>query len=62
MNSLPDGAWIAIPVNLLMVITVIGGFPLCWERCNGKGTALWASEIEEFPMAVTKIRFGRKEE
>lgn len=35
----------------------IGGFPLCWERCNGKGTALWASEIEEFPMAVTKIRF-----
>ena len=28
------------------------------ERCNGKGTALWASEIEEFPMAVTKKRFG----
>lgn len=35
----------------------IGGFPLCWERCNGKGTALWASEIEEFPIAVTKLRF-----
>lgn len=35
----------------------IGGFPLCWEKCNGKGTALWASEIEEFPMAVTKARF-----
>ena len=35
----------------------IGGFPLCWERCNGKGTAIWASEIEEFPIAVTKIRF-----
>jgi hypothetical protein len=35
----------------------IGGFPLCWERINGKGTALWASEIEEFPMAVTKERF-----
>lgn len=32
----------------------IGGFPLCWERCNGKGTALWASEIEKFPIAVTK--------
>ena len=39
----------------------IGGFPLCWERCNGKGTALWASEIEEFPMAVTKIRFRSME-
>lgn len=36
----------------------IGGFPLCWERCNGKGTAIWASEIEEFPIAVTKRRFG----
>ena len=30
---------------------------LHWERCNGKGTALWASEIEEFPIAVTKARF-----
>jgi site-specific DNA-cytosine methylase len=36
----------------------IGGFPLLWEQINGKGTALWASEIEEFPMAVTKIRLG----
>lgn len=35
----------------------IGGFPLCWERVNGKGTALWASEIEEFPIAVTKEHF-----
>lgn len=36
----------------------IGGFPFLWEQINGKGTALWASEIEEFPMAVTKIRLG----
>lgn len=35
----------------------IGGFPLCWEAVNGKGTARWASEIEEFPIAVTKKRF-----
>lgn len=35
----------------------IGGFPLCWEQINGKGSALWASEIEEFPIAVTKLRF-----
>lgn len=39
----------------------IGGFPLCWERYNGKGTARWASEIEEFPMAVTKLRFPETE-
>ena len=36
----------------------IGGFPLIWEQLNGKGTCLWASEIEEFPMAVTRRRFG----
>lgn len=36
----------------------IGGFPLIWEQLNGKGSCLWASEIEEFPMAVTRKRFG----
>nr|DAZ40097.1 MAG TPA: Cytosine specific methyltransferase [Caudoviricetes sp.] len=38
----------------------IGGFPLVWQRAYGKGTARWASEIEEFPMAVTKRRFGEE--
>ena len=36
----------------------IGGFPYIWEQLNGKGSCLWASEIEEFPIAVTKVRFG----
>jgi DNA (cytosine-5)-methyltransferase 1 len=36
----------------------IGGFPCIWEQINGKGTCLWASEIEEFPIAVTKKRIG----
>ena len=36
----------------------IGGFPLIWEQINGKGSCLWASEIEEFPIAVTKKRIG----
>lgn len=40
----------------------IGGFPLCWEHHNGRGTALWASEIEEFPIAVTKLRFPEPDE
>ena len=35
----------------------IGGFPLAWEFYNGKGSALWASEIEDFPIQVTKERF-----
>ena len=36
----------------------IGGFPYLWEQLNGKGSCLWASEIEDFPMAVTKVRIG----
>ena len=36
----------------------IGGFPLIWEQINGKGSCLWASEIEDFPIAVTKVRIG----
>lgn len=33
----------------------IGGFPLVFSRCGA--TPVWASEIEEFPIAVTKKRF-----
>lgn len=36
----------------------IGGFPFLWEQINGKGSARWASEIEEFPIAVTRYHFG----
>ena len=53
---LPDGA------TLGSLFDGIGGFPLCWERTHGKGTARWASEIEKFPIEVTKYHFGCKEE
>lgn len=49
---LPEGA------TLGSLFDGIGGFPLCWENIHGAGTAIWASEIEEFPTAVTKLRFG----
>ena len=45
------------PATLGSLFDGIGGFPYCWEKCNGRGTAIWASEIEEFPIAVTKARF-----
>ena len=38
----------------------IGGFPLIWEQLNGRGSCLWASEIEEFCIAVTKRRFNHE--
>ena len=40
----------------------IGGFPLIWEWLNGKGSCLWASEIEDFPIAVTKYHFPEEGE
>ena len=39
----------------------IAGFPLIWERIHGRGTARWASEIEPFPIAVTKKHFPEEE-
>jgi DNA (cytosine-5)-methyltransferase 1 len=39
----------------------IGGFSLIWERIHGRGTARWASEIEAFPIAVTKKHFSEEE-
>lgn len=50
------------PATLGSLFDGISGFCLCWERCNGSGTALWASEIEEFPIAVTKYHFPDEEE
>lgn len=50
------------PATLGSLFDGIGGFPLAWERCNGEGTAIWASEIEEFPIAVTKKHFPEKDE
>ena len=51
---LPEGA------TLGSLFDGIGGFPLCFERIHGKGTARWASEIEQFPIAVTKKWFGEE--
>ena len=43
------------PITMASLFDGIGGFPLVFQR-NG-ATPVWASEIEEFPIAVTKIRF-----
>ena len=37
----------------------IGGFPLAAVRCGVK--PLWASEIEPFPISVTRRRFPQME-
>lgn len=49
---LPDDA------TLGSLFSGIGGFDFCWELIFGKGTSRWTSEIEPFPIAVLKRRFG----
>jgi site-specific DNA-cytosine methylase len=64
--SLPNWRWVLKRIcacyerdaTMASLFDGIGGFPYLWEQLNGKGTCLWASEIEEFPMAVTKVRIG----
>lgn len=43
------------PVTMASLFDGIGGFPLVFRRCGA--VPVWASEIEEFPIAVTKVRF-----
>ena len=47
-------------ITMASLFDGIGGFPLVFERCGAK--AVWASEIEEFPIAVTKKHFPEDEE
>lgn len=35
-------------------------FPMIWEEINGKGTALWSSEIEKHAVAVAKYHFSEE--
>lgn len=40
----------------------LGGFPLVWQRAYGDGTARWASEVDNFCIAITRKRFPDVEE
>ena len=61
--ALPFWQWLAEricaqydrPVKMASLFDGIGGFPLVFSRCGAE--PVWASEIEEFPIAVTKKRF-----
>ena len=64
--ALPFWEWLARricaqyerPVTMGSLFDGIGGFPLAFERAGAK--AVWASEIEEFCIAVTKKHFGEE--
>lgn len=68
--ALPQWFWIAQKMKSYMddgaklgsLFDGIGGFPLVWEATYGIGTARWASEIEVFPIAVTKKHFPERKE
>ena len=64
--ALPPGKWVLKRLcacyerdaTMASLFDGIGGFPYIWEQLNGKGACLWASEVEEFCIAVTKVRIG----
>lgn len=64
--ALPSWGWVLARLSLCAsaeptmasLFDGIGGFPLIWEGLNGKGSCLWASEIDAFPIAVTLARIG----
>jgi DNA (cytosine-5)-methyltransferase 1 len=66
--ALPFWEWMAYrmceqydhPIEIASLFDGIGGFPLVFSRCGA--TPVWASEIEEFPIAVTKKHFPEGEE
>lgn len=47
------------PITMGSLFDGIGGFPLVYSECGCE--PVWASEIEEFPIAVTKLRFPEEE-
>lgn len=57
-DRLPDNA------TLGSLFDGIGGFPYVWAQLHAgrKELCVWASEIEEFPIAVTKKRFPEVED
>ena len=69
-NSIALPQWLYVLGNISMCVPLdatlgslfdgIGGFPLVWSWLHGKDKCLWASEIEEFPIAVTKYHFGEE--
>lgn len=64
--ALPFWQWLADritaqydePPTMASLFDGIGGFPLVFSRAGCK--PVWASEIEEFPIAVTKRHFGEE--
>ena len=52
---LPEGA------TLGSLFDGISGFNVCWARIHGAEHCRWSSEIEQFPIAVTKKHFGDEE-
>lgn len=62
--AIPPWLWVLKRLNyyckehtMASLFDGIGGFPLVWERLNGKGSCLWLSEIDAFATAVTTVRF-----
>ena len=45
------------PATLGSLFDGQASFPMIWEQINGKGTAVWSSEIDKNAIAVAKYHF-----
>lgn len=54
------GQYLGDDKTMASLFSGIGGFELIWSYLYGKENVLFCSEIEEFPIAVTKKRFGEE--
>lgn len=49
------------PATLGSLFDGQASFPMIWEQINGKGSAVWSSEIEKNAIAVAKYHFPEEE-
>ena len=50
------------PATLGSLFDGQASFPMLWEQINGKGSAVWSSEIDKNAVAVAKYHFPESEE
>ena len=53
--------YLPVDATLGSLFDGIAGFNVCWARIHGAECCRWSSEIEQFPIAVTKKHFGDEE-
>lgn len=67
--AVPPWLWVLSRLNqfcedktMASLFDGVGTFPMIWSFLNGKENCVWSSEIEPFPIAVSKYHFPDEDE